>query len=409
MASVREKTMQHISLSIFRNGRLDEQQKILMSSLLDAFEHEQHIHVELDVIPWQHAWPRLLEMAIYGRGPDLSEVGSTWVMDLVRMNALRSISPLEMMPIGSEKDFVQSNWQACTSSELIGEAPVIWGIPWSSDTRLLFYRRDLLEQANIDPATAFEHIDVFDRTIAALQADGQEYPLALSTLRSQTNIHYMASWIWDCGGQFIKPDGKHVAFDDPQALRGMRHYFGLGKYIPASYHRISDEDIDRLFYSGQAAVAFSGPWIIGNSGFTASAIRATLGLAPMPGASFVGGSHLVVWKHSQKKEAALALANFIVKHSGKYGIFPTFGLPAYLPEWSATQFLEEPYFSAFQQALQNGRSFPTSELWGLVEKRLTDVVPFIWEKVLDSNNQDIDEILAEMIIPLAKNLNNSLE
>jgi ABC-type glycerol-3-phosphate transport system substrate-binding protein len=218
----------------------------------------------------------------------------------------------------------------------------------------------------------------------------------------------MASWIWDSGGNFMIPDGKQVAFDDPRALRAMRYYFDLGKYIPSTYHKISDDEADHFFYSGQSAILFSGSWVVANPDFSA-AVRANLGLASMPGASFVGGSHLVVWKHSVKREAALALVSFLLKRSGEYGVFPSFGLPAYLPDWDRTQFLEEPYFSAFYQGLQNGRSFPTSELWGLVEKRVTDIVPSIWKKVLDSDEPDIDQVLGETILPLARKLNISLE
>lgn len=400
--------MQQISLSVFNHGNVTGQQQTLMRSLLDAFEREQHIHVDLEVISWHNAWARLVEMAIYGHGPDLSEVGSTWVMDLVRMEALRSISPLEMGAIGGEKDFIQANWNACITPSSTGGAPFVWGVPWSADVRLVFYRRDLLEQAKIDPAHAFEHIDVFDETLATLKAHGHELPVSFSTLRSNNNIHHLASWVWDSGGDFMMPTGKHVAFDDPKALRGMRYYFELGKYIPADHHKISDDEVDQPFLAGHAAVLFSGSWIVKDLDLS-PATASNLGLAPMPGASFVGGSHLVIWKHSIKREAALALSNFLLKRSGEYGVFPSFGLPAYLPEWNRSQFLQEPYFSTFRQALQKGRSFPTSELWGLVEKRLADIVPSIWEKVLDSDEHDIDKILARNIISLAKNLNISLE
>jgi multiple sugar transport system substrate-binding protein len=402
--------MQQISLSVFNHSGMAEEQHILMRSLLDAFEREQHIHVDVEVIDWRVGWARLVEMAIYGHGPDVSEVGSTWVMDLVRMNALNSFSPLEMGPIGSAKDFVQANWNACIAPSSTGEAPVVWGVPWSADVRMVFYRRDLLEQAKIDPATAFEHIDTVDQTLAQLKTLGHEIPISFSTLRSHMNIHNMAGWIWDAGGDFMMPDGKRVAFDDPKALHGMRYYFGLGRYIPAVHHKVFDHEVDQLFLSGQATTILSGSWAIGEARANQT-LYSKIGLAPMPGASFVGGSHLVVWKHSVKKEAALALAHFLVKYSGKYGVFPLFGLPTYLPDWERIQFLEEPYFSAFYQGLQKGRSFPTSELWGLVEKRFSDIVPSVWDKVLNSNlnDQDIDNILAETIIPLARNLNISLE
>jgi multiple sugar transport system substrate-binding protein len=379
-----------------------------MRSLLDAFEHEQHIHVDLEVLDWSVGLARLVEIAIYGRGPDISQVGSTWVMDLVGMNALQSLSPLEMRAIGSEKDFVPANWNVCITSSPTQEAPVVWAIPWTADVRMVFYRRDLLEQAKIDPACAFEHIDAVDRTLAALKAHSREFPVSLSTLRSHNSIYHMASWVWDSGGDFMTPDGMHVAFDAPKALRGMRRYFGLGQYISTAQHRkILDHEVDRLFISGQVSAVFSGPWLLGELGAN-PAVRASIGVAPMPGASFVGGSHMVVWKHCQKKEAALALLDFLVKHSMQYEIFPLFNFPAYLPDWNATQFLEEPYFSAFRNALQKGRSFPASKLWVLVEKHLADIVPSVWEKVLNAENPDIDKVLAETIGPLAGQLNISL-
>ena len=402
--------MQQLSISLFNHGgpaSTSGQQSILMRSLLDSFEHQHNIHVDFEITNWRTGWARLVEMTIYGRGPDLSEVGSTWMVDLVRMNALQSFSQAEMRLIGNENDFIQANWKTGSTPGSTGSPPAVWGIPWLADARVIFYRRDFLEQANIDPTQAFKHVDELSQTVAALKVHGFNLPVSLATLRSHMNIHHMASWIWDCGGDFMIPNGKRVAFDDPKALRGMCYYFGLGPYIPANYHKISEDDIDPIFISGEAALLFSGSWLIGTPGL--NALHTNLGLAPMPGGTFSGGSHLVVWKHSQKKEAALLLSDFLVKHSVEHGIFPTFGLPAYLPDWAATPFMEEPYFSAFRNALQGGRSFPTNELWGLVEKRLADTVPSIWEKVLDSEKPDIEKILAESIIPLARLLNLSLE
>ncbi|MGC1377428.1 MAG: extracellular solute-binding protein, partial [Anaerolineales bacterium] len=341
--------MQQLSLSIFNHGGpAGVAEQSYMRPLLDAFERQHNIHVDFEVTNWHTGWARLVEMAIYGRGPDLSEVGSTWVADLVRMNALMEFSPLEMKQIGSENDFIQANWKAGIASSAADHSTVIWGVPWLADSRLIFYRRDFLEQAKIDPAWAFKHVDELGQAIAKLNAHGFELPVSLSTLRSHLNIHQMASWIWDCGGDFMMPDGKRVAFDGPKALQGMRHYFGLGPHIPPDYHKVSEHDVDQLFTSGKAALLFSGSWLVGTPDL--NAIQANLGLAPMPGGTFAGGSHLVVWKHSAKKEAALLLTDFLVKHSVEHGIFPAFGLPAYLPSWTATPFMEEPYFSAFYSA-----------------------------------------------------------
>ena len=137
--------------------------------------------------------------------------------------------------------------------------------------------------------------------------------------------------------------------------------------------------------------------------------RDNLGMMAMPGASFVGGTHLLTWKHTRNREKTLALADFLVKRSAEYNIFPAYGLPAYVPGWDKVHFIAEPYFSTLLDALQKGRSFPSGQLWGLVEKRLVDAIPIVWEKVLNADEQDIDKILGETIVPLAERINMTLE
>jgi multiple sugar transport system substrate-binding protein len=233
-------------------------------------------------------------------------------------------------------------------------------------------------------------------------------PVVLSTLRSRINLHVMASWIWDAGGDFITADGKQVTFDDPKAMLGMRHYFQLGKYMLENRNRITDLESDRLFLSGEAAAAFSGPWVPIDTTMPAI-VRDNLGMMAMPGASFVGGTHLLTWKHTRNREMTLALADFLVKRSAEYNIFPAYGLPAYVPGWDQVHFIAEPYFSTLLDALQRGRSFPSGQLWGLVEKRLVDAIPIVWERVLNADEKEIDKILGETLVPLAERINMTLE
>lgn len=401
--------MQQLNLSIFNHAGSDdavEQQAILMRSLLDTFEREHNIHVEFEVIQWHDGWARLHEMSIHGRGADISEIGSTWLADLVKMNALKSFSPFKMKQIGNENDFISANWKAGVTQNPINNTPIVWGIPWSTDARLIFYRRDYLEKAKIDPTEAFKSIESFDQTIAALKNAGFDLPLSLPMPRSHMHIHQIASWIWAAGGDFMTPDGKQVAFNSPEALQGMRYYFKLGSYIPADYRKIEDNDLTPLFLSGKAALLFSGPWLMGDPGL--HPIKDYIGLASIPGGSFIGGSHLVVWKHSIKEEAAILLAGFLSRNSTSHNVFPALGLPAHLPDWDGEPFMQEPYFSAFRHALETGRSLPTANLWGVVEKRLVDIAPMIWDKVFASDTPDVDKALSETIVPLARMLNISL-
>jgi multiple sugar transport system substrate-binding protein len=115
----------------------------------------------------------------------------------------------------------------------------------------------------------------------------------------------IASWVWGAGGDFVTPDGKRTVFSQPAAQKGVRAYFALGKYLPLRVRGLNGLEPDTQFLNdAETAMTMSGPWLF-------QAARANLlddlGAALPPGPSFVGGSYLVVWKHSAKADAARRL------------------------------------------------------------------------------------------------------
>lgn len=396
--------MQEIDLTIFERGR----DKELILPLLAEFERVHKIHVNLEMLHWETGWSKLVGVALYGHGPDLSEVGSTWVMDFVRMNAVSHLTPNEIARLGGEQEFFPMNWRSGVISGAEGETQTVCAIPWTSDVRMAYYRRDLFQKAGLDPIQVFAHVHGLPTAIQKLKASGVDLPLALATQRSRNDLHLMASWLWDMGGDFLTPDGNRVSFDSPEALHGMKHYFELGKHISETRRRIDDAEVDQLFIAGDAAMVFSGWWILVDAQMSAS-IRSNVAVTAMPGASFVGGTHLLPWKHSRKREQAFLLADFLVKRSAEYNIFPPYSLPAYIPSWDKIHFIQEPHFSIILDAMKNGRSFSIGQLWGLVEKRLTDAMPIVWEKVFETGVDSVEQVLADTIVPLAHRINITLE
>ena len=75
--------MEEITFSVFEHGAGSVEN---LPALLQQFEQQFGVRVHLDVISsWEKGWSRLVEMALYHEGPDVSEIGDTWVGDLVRM------------------------------------------------------------------------------------------------------------------------------------------------------------------------------------------------------------------------------------------------------------------------------------------------------------------------------------
>ncbi len=109
--------MEEITFSFFDRGK-DVPNHI--QAVVEKFEQEQGIRVHLESIPWSMGWARMVEVALYHTGPDVSEIGNTWAGDLTRMEALRLFREDEIESIAAsfpEPDFELANSSAQTKQD----------------------------------------------------------------------------------------------------------------------------------------------------------------------------------------------------------------------------------------------------------------------------------------------------
>ena len=394
--------MEEITFSFHKHGVRSVE---TLSRLLGEFEQQYGIRVHLEVIPsWMVGWSRLMEIALYHSGPDISEVGDTWVGDLVRMEALRPFKQKEVNEITQGARYFDAVWRSSTWDEY--GTPTVYSMPLVSDVRVVYYRRDLLEKAGVNEATAFEDFAHFEKTLSSLKEKGIPIPLALPTRNSHLTIQYLASWIWGAGGDFLSPDGTSLAFDQPQALEGCKTYFRLVHYLGPEARDLEESGEEVVFGSGKAAILPSGFWILSNE--LAPEVRKNLGVVPMPGIPFVGGHHVIIWNHSRHEVSAIKLIEFLHTEAVGKVLYPWFGLPISENGWTDPPFDSELY-QVFKTSLQKGRGFPTARLWGLVEKRLMDTYSDIWAEVLKAPESQLDTIVETRLNNLAHRLQLSME
>ena len=162
--------------------------------LLQEFEAHTHIRVRLRAIPSKEAKQELTSYTVFHRGPDVSQVGSTWLRGIVDTNALRPFSGAEVRDLIDAEDMIPATLQ---SARL--EDATLWAVPWYADVRMIYYRRDLLEQAGIDEATAFDTPAALGATLASLQAHGTAMPWTVPSGVSWRTLHNAASWVWQAG------------------------------------------------------------------------------------------------------------------------------------------------------------------------------------------------------------------
>ncbi len=335
--------------------------------LLDQFENETGIHVRLRLLAWDSAWGMFVRAGLYQDGPDVSEVGTTWTSDLIGMNALRSYEAAEVVGMGKAASFIPSAWKtAVRPSGGAGER--VWAIPWVAGARLIFYRPALLEKAGIDPAEAFCSNASLEAAVRKLSEAGGSniIPWTVPTGYTHTTLLNIASWVWAAGGDFISEDGKSAVFMRPQAAQGLSDYFSLGQYLVPEVQRLNGLEPDDTFLNQPgAAMTISGPWLFCRAKAQLGPRVEEIAVTPPPGGSFVGGSNLVIWKHTRYPEAAVRLVRFLMQRSAQIHYAENIGLlPVRLEALAAEPFSLDPYWKTAVRGLHSGHMLPTIRLGG---------------------------------------------
>jgi multiple sugar transport system substrate-binding protein len=375
---------------------------------LGEFEAQSGIHVRLRVLPWVTAWAELVKVTLYKTGPDVSEIGTTWVDSFSAMQVLRHFSRPEVESLGGPSVFLPSSW---LSASIPGRRPV-WAIPWLSDTRVIYYRRDWLQEAGIDEETAFQTHAQLVQTLQRLEQNGVTVPWTMPTSQELPTLHTLAPWVWGAGGRFMSADGRRTRFSAPEAQAGLRDYFSLHRHIAPDARSLNDSQSITLFRLGQAATTVSGHWLLNSIRRGQEAIPqvvANLGVARMPGVPFVGGSNLVVWEHCRLPQRALELVRFLTGQRVQTHYLPqTELLPARLDALDTPLFTDDSFYQVIGDSLRTGNGFRAPYMWGLIEDGMVATLSALWADVFADPGLDLAQVIDERMGLLSQSLNRTL-
>jgi multiple sugar transport system substrate-binding protein len=372
---------------------------------LEGFDLDCHIHM----MTWETAWAELIKVALYQHGPDVSQIGSSWLSNLAAMQGLRPFTQREISSLGGPEAFVSASWEA----SLVPGRGRGWVIPWLTDVRVIYYWRDMLQEAGVDEQSAFQTPAHMEETLDRLQTSGvSKAPWIVTLQLPLTTLHNVASWVWGAGGELVSARGRNALFGEPAALAGARAYFGLQRYLPPGIQHMDIAQVFNLFADRQAAVAMGTPnWLqlTRQQNSTSPDVLAYLGVALPPGPPFVGGSGLIVWRHSRNEWEAVDLVRQLLNKENQLEYCQRIGyLPARLDVLNEPPYSTDPHYQVMVQALEVGRSFPTFRLWGLVEERLSAALNEVWDIILGDPSQNLDAVIAGQLEPLSQRLDESL-
>lgn len=333
------------------------------------FTAETGIEVQVEAIPWENVNDKLTTAIASGDGPDVIQVGLSLLSTFADADALLDLS-------GYVEDYpgiAASNFPDAVAAENLGDGRMLT-TPWVSDTRVLFYRSDILGEAGFDaPPTTWEEMQSTGAALAE-RGEGQfgyYIPLWDNTLPVQ--------YTWQAGGEVIGDDGA-VDFDSPEFTAAVDHW--LGFFASGASPTSSDWDQTQGFVSGATPMVISGPYL-------AAAIREagpeldgkwSVALSPSNenGTSLFAGSNLGVWHNSENADAAVQLLEHMAKAETQVAWYDAVGeLPTNLAALEELGGRGDELLAVYAEQLTEARTVPMVPGWDLIANEMVTALTAI--------------------------------
>ncbi|MEO7432118.1 MAG: sugar ABC transporter substrate-binding protein [Dokdonella sp.] len=354
---------------VLRMWGIGREAEVVPALLADFERLHPSIRVDVQALPLTGAHEKLLTAFAGDALPDLAQLGNTW---LPEMAALGALSPLQPFVAASRviqpADYFGGIWD---TNVIDGE---LFGIPWYVDTRLAFYRKDILEAAGIPapPRTWAE----WSTALAAVKAHvGPERYAILLPLNEYEPLLNLAVQEAD---PLLKDNDTRGNFQSA----GFRRAFAF--YLDA-FHKdwapeMSATQISNVwdeFGAGFFSYFITGPWNVGE--FKRRLPRrlqndwATMPLPGPngPGGAIAGGSSLVLFKQSKHPREVWQLIEFLSEPAQQLRFHELCGdLPPRRSSWADPALASDRYASAFREQLENAKPAPKVPEWERIAQQV---------------------------------------
>lgn len=397
LAGCRPAPVQQTVVEMWAMGREGE----LVQQLLRDFPHrEPGIRVKVQQVPWSAAHEKLLTAFVGGSTPDVVQVGTTWIPELVALGALE---PLDARLAASTRLPADDFFAGIADTNVIDG--VTYGVPWYVDTRLWFYRHDVFATAGIaEMPRTWDAWDTAMQQVAAQVGDGR-FALLLPLAEWQPLVILALQY----GATLLRDDDRYGDFRSPPFRAAFARYLALFRngLAPAT-GAAQIANLYQDFADGFFASFLSGPWNIeALNRRLPPAARGTWATAPLPsvdavwpGVSLAGGASLSVLRTSPRQEAAWRVIEYLCEPERQLAFYRLGGdLPSRRSAWAAGALASNPPTAAFWQQLQRVRSTPKVPEWERVAGKITQYAEAAVRGDLDPEtalvrlDADVDAIL----------------
>lgn len=337
------------SITVWAMGTEGENLGVLAEDFMGEYPE---VTVEVTAVPWDAAHDRLATAIAGQQTPDVSMIGTTW------MGEFASAGAFDPTPANFDPEaFFEGAWN---TTVVQGTS---YAVPWYVETRLIYYRTDLAEEAGFsEPPGTWEEL----KQMAQGMVDaGAEVGLALQPGGTGAWQTFMP-FAWQAGGGIMDENNESFILDSEANVEAIEYYdsYFTDGLAPTS---LEPGALEQGFIDGSIGAFISGPWHIGlleDQGIE----EGVWGLAHMPeneaGTSFVGGSNMVVFSGSENKPGAWAFIEYLMRPEVQVKWYETVNdLPSVREAWENEALSGDEHLQLFGEQLEDAKAPPSIPTW----------------------------------------------
>lgn len=360
--------------------------------IINKFTKQTGVKVKIQSIPWSQYNDKLLTAAASKTGPDVMVMGTTSMPNYVSSKTLMDITSTVKKDSALDPSKFFSGSEETTKFN--GK---YYAVPWYTETRVLYYRKDLLKQVGYNSAP---------------KTWDQLYDAALKLSKRGKNMYGFNVDGADAafGFMFARQNGSKLLVDNKPEFNKkpmVETVEYLNKFIQngASPKQDTKMSIGQSFGGdGPVPMFISGPWMMAGIKSDAGLKDSQWGVATLPAGkngnvSNMGGGDLAIFNYSKNKSNAMKLLKFMSKKENQLTYYKNSdSMPTLKSAWSDKSLSDEK-IQVFRKQLDNSKPMPLIKQWDQIgvnylkyweQVSLNKADP---QKTMDSFNKQTEELL----------------
>jgi ABC-type glycerol-3-phosphate transport system substrate-binding protein len=318
-------------------------------------------------LTWSDGHEKIVVAFSTNSAPDIVELGSDWIGEFALKDVIADLTP-----------FYDSAKTGLLMWEPAAVADRVYAVPWLLGTRVLYYNRDLMQQAGIAndlPPETWEQLLDYSRRISAL---GEPFHGFGSNSAERHRLYKkFLPFLWSNGGAILSDGATVSLLDQAQAVDALEYYVSLSD---AGYME-SQRGLDDKFLAGEIGFIISGDWLLKRIAGRPPPFNIGTALVPAPdsskeSASFAGGEYLAISRESEHKNEALDFISYLVSEGPNYDFCSAVGSPTPANVEASRRLLAEAdsLSQAFVIQIRTARMPPVHPQWVYIEEILEKAV-----------------------------------